>query len=233
VDHVRREGRWPEGGLAITFDDGYLNNSEVAAPILKRVGVTATFFVTAGFVEGRVRPWWYELREHLARSEGMSEREKIAAAISREAAMRPLSEAQRGEALRSMGVQPVAAMKYPFMGSEQCRMLIRDGFDVQCHGDTHASLSGEHAERVGEEIRRSAEFIRGLGHTPWAVAYPYGHVPRDLDAARRVMEECGIVAGVTTREEMNRPGEDLGLLGRFDLHGGYSPQGTLGKVSWG
>lgn len=46
------------GTLSITFDDGYLNNFEEAAPILKRAGLPATFFVTTGFIGSRtIAPW--------------------------------------------------------------------------------------------------------------------------------------------------------------------------------
>jgi peptidoglycan/xylan/chitin deacetylase (PgdA/CDA1 family) len=44
--------------LAITFDDGYLGNATVAAPILKRHAAKAAFFVTTGFIgTNRVPPW--------------------------------------------------------------------------------------------------------------------------------------------------------------------------------
>jgi peptidoglycan/xylan/chitin deacetylase (PgdA/CDA1 family) len=46
------------GTLSITFDDGYLNNFEEAAPILKRAGLPATFFVTTGFIGSQtIAPW--------------------------------------------------------------------------------------------------------------------------------------------------------------------------------
>ena len=48
------------GTLSITFDDGYLDNFEVAAPILKRLGLPATFFVTTGFIGSRIVPPWDE-----------------------------------------------------------------------------------------------------------------------------------------------------------------------------
>jgi peptidoglycan/xylan/chitin deacetylase (PgdA/CDA1 family) len=37
--------------VAITFDDGYEDNHSQALPILARHGATATFFITAGFVD--------------------------------------------------------------------------------------------------------------------------------------------------------------------------------------
>lgn len=44
--------------VAITFDDGYLDNFTVAAPILKQRKVPATFFVTSGYINtNHVFPW--------------------------------------------------------------------------------------------------------------------------------------------------------------------------------
>src|SRR5215831_142994 len=45
-------GTIPARALSITFDDGYADNEEVAAPILKRLDMTATFFVATGFLDG-------------------------------------------------------------------------------------------------------------------------------------------------------------------------------------
>lgn len=225
------DSQWPERALAITFDDGYLNNLEVAAPVLARLGLPATFFVTAGFIDGRAKPWWYALRGHLARRAGSNEAQKIAGAVRLEAKLRPLSEAERAREMASLGVDADAALPYPFMTREDCRALIAMGFDVQCHGDTHASLYGESSERVTDEIRLSAAFITQLGHTPWALAYPYGHEPRDAAHAAMVMRAHGLFAALTTREQANGRDASLWSLGRFDLHGGYSVAGAVAKLS--
>lgn len=225
------DGQWPERALAITFDDGYLNNLEVAAPVLDRLGLPATFFVTAGFVDGRVKPWWYTLREHLARQADLPLALKVAEAVRLEAMLRPLSEAERTHEMAVLGVDENAALPYSFMTREDCRALIAMGFDVQCHGDTHASLGGESDDRVTEEIRLSTAFISQLGHTPWALAYPYGHEPRDAARAVTVMHAHGLFAALTTRERVNGRDASLWSLGRFDLHGGYSVAGAVAKLS--
>jgi peptidoglycan/xylan/chitin deacetylase (PgdA/CDA1 family) len=50
-DLVADRGRAAEPRVAITFDDGYADNHAHALPILARRGLTATFFLTAGFLE--------------------------------------------------------------------------------------------------------------------------------------------------------------------------------------
>lgn len=44
--------------LAVTFDDGYRDNYENAAPILSRLGLPATFFVATRFIGTDHVPWW-------------------------------------------------------------------------------------------------------------------------------------------------------------------------------
>lgn len=53
-----REGRDMGGTLSITFDDGYVDNFEVAAPVLKSYGLPATFFISTGFIGSNRVPFW-------------------------------------------------------------------------------------------------------------------------------------------------------------------------------
>lgn len=57
------------GKVAITFDDGYLDNFTSAAPILSDLDLPATFFIATGFIGSDRIAWWD--REEGIRSEWM------------------------------------------------------------------------------------------------------------------------------------------------------------------
>ncbi len=46
------------GKVAITFDDGYRGNFEVAAPILRRLSLPSTFYIVTRFIGTDTVPWW-------------------------------------------------------------------------------------------------------------------------------------------------------------------------------
>jgi hypothetical protein len=48
----------PDNAVMVTFDDGYRSCHDVALPILREVGVRATFFISTAFVSERKLYWW-------------------------------------------------------------------------------------------------------------------------------------------------------------------------------
>jgi peptidoglycan/xylan/chitin deacetylase (PgdA/CDA1 family) len=53
VDIWNQKIKEPYKAVVLTFDDGYLNNYDVAFPILKAFGLTATIFLTTDFIGKR------------------------------------------------------------------------------------------------------------------------------------------------------------------------------------
>ena len=52
----------PDRAFLLSFDDGFLNNLTVAAPIMSQLDIPGVFYVTSGFVEGNT-PSWIDLIE--------------------------------------------------------------------------------------------------------------------------------------------------------------------------
>ncbi len=46
------------GTAVITFDDGYLDNYTLGAPLLEKYGLPATFFVATDFIGSDYQAWW-------------------------------------------------------------------------------------------------------------------------------------------------------------------------------
>jgi peptidoglycan/xylan/chitin deacetylase (PgdA/CDA1 family) len=150
------------GTLSITFDDGYLDNFEVAAPILKRYDLPATFFITTGFVNSNRVPFW---DEGLPFQPGWMKWDHVRE-LSRQgfdigahtvthldmAAAAP--EKIRDELLRSKQIlqkeldKPVDLFAYPFGGREQItdasiELVKQAGFVscASCYGGTNPPIA--------------------------------------------------------------------------------------------
>lgn len=55
------EGTLPNRAVVVTFDDGYADNLQNAAPVIRRHGIQATVFVTSGALDRKEEFWWDEL----------------------------------------------------------------------------------------------------------------------------------------------------------------------------
>src|SRR5829696_2195147 len=58
----------PPRAVALSFDDGYRDQLELAAPMLAQLGLPATFFLVPGLLDRTARPWWEELGWIFSRS---------------------------------------------------------------------------------------------------------------------------------------------------------------------
>ena len=61
----RRAGTLPARAVAVTFDDGYVDNLNVAVPLLNVHSIPATVFVAAGMI-GTGREFWWDDVERIA-----------------------------------------------------------------------------------------------------------------------------------------------------------------------
>ena len=152
---MRDMGELPPGAVAVTFDDGYADNFDVALPILKRTAVPATFFVTTGYLDGG-RMWNDTVFESIRRlppgivdldSVGLGRREIAGFESRRQIAretidsikhMAPSERQMRADALARTAVTPLP--NDLMMTADQVRSIEKSGMRVGAHTLTHPIL---------------------------------------------------------------------------------------------
>lgn len=234
--------RLPARAVALTFDDGYRDNAEVALPILRRHGVPATFFLVRGFLDRRVSPWWEDLAAAWASvpspggslagwvvpQDGPARRRALA---STQQELKALPAARRlarvTQARDETGLAPVVGDL--MMDWDGARALTAAGMDVGSHTDSHPILAHEGASGQIRELAEAARGLReGLGIDVPIVAYPNGtaaDIDGDTVAAARA---AGHEFGITTVWGPNRSGTDPFLIRRLLVQ----PTGTLAALRW-
>ena len=68
----------PKNAVALTFDDGYFDNLEFAAPVLKKYDIPATIYVASGQVGNPNEFWWDELEAILLSKRRLPDRCSLA-----------------------------------------------------------------------------------------------------------------------------------------------------------
>lgn len=62
VLNFTKGSKLPRYCVAVTFDDGFVDNALVAAPIMEKYGVRGAFYVTTGSVAPEPLPWFFSIR---------------------------------------------------------------------------------------------------------------------------------------------------------------------------
>jgi len=198
------EGRIAEPRVLITFDDGYLDNYQVAYPVLQRHGVQGVFFLPTAFAgTGRI-PWWDEIAyivRHSRRTrfrleypqsqdfdleiDGVARSIMNILRLYKQPAM--LDHARFVEQLERAcdSSRPGSGAQRCFLDWNEAREMQQGGMAFGSHTHNHEILSKLPARSQLEELTVSREILeKELGRTIDTLAYPVG--ARDTFSAETV-----------------------------------------------
>ena len=215
--------------VAITFDDGYVDNSRDACRILVNSGLPATFFITAGPVGERTEVWWDRLEHLLLGSEPAGDHVEITidgrrfygdirSADARARThlalywrLRRLRPAVIDSTLRQMenqlGVQPVDRETHRWVNVEELRALsTTNGVVVGAHTLTHPLLAALSADEQREEIQGTRDCLERLLDTRVSLfSYPYGGHDAFDAVTTRLVREAGYTLACSATGGLARP----------------------------
>lgn len=205
----------PARALTITFDDGYADNEAIAAPLLRELGLTATFFVATSYLHGGVM-WNDRVIEALRVFPGdeldlsslglgrlelptpQARRGVIELVLAR---IKHLEFAEREAAVRAIvdacGNPPMPEL---MMSGDAVKRLVALGMGVGAHTMSHPILARLPDEAAMVEIGGSREVLQALTGEPIELfAYPNGVPHQDYTATHVAMtRRCGFRAAFST-----------------------------------
>jgi len=192
-----KSGSLPARAAAISFDDGYADNHDVALPILQRHGLTATFFVTTGYLDGG-RMWNDTLIEAvrgtalpeldlsglplpLQRLATVTPAQRTEAIMKVIAACKYLEPQQRAEVVAEIAARSGTQLPTDLMmRADQVRALRRAGMQVGAHTVTHPILARLDEAQARREIVDGKQQLESLLGEPVSLfAYPNGKPGED------------------------------------------------------
>lgn len=222
----------PARAAAITFDDGYADNYHVALPILKKHGLTATFFVATGFLDGGIM--WNDLVIELARRTTLdvldldcfelgqysmgthSQRRAMIDSVILK--IKYLSPNERLELVRKcVAFAKVVLPTNLMMTSTDVTNLRAAGMQIGAHTVSHPILATMRLDEARDEILRGKEFLEQLlGERISLFAYPNGKPNVDyLPEHVQMVRELGFDAAVSTRHGTATHSSDVFQITRF------------------
>src|SRR3954468_1152981 len=176
--------------VALTFDDGLRSNVEVAYPILRKLGLTATFFVCPGLVDRGEWLWNHEARQRLLSLADVSLKE-LAAAVGAPAEveafvewMKTLKIARRRQveqAIREATPRFIASAaqreQFDLAGWDELARLDPKIVTIGSHTMSHPILTSLDEEETEAEMRESRQMLeKRLQREVLAFCYPNGEL---------------------------------------------------------
>lgn len=233
VDWLEGRGTVPSRAVVVTFDDGYRNVLTQAAPILKALGIPATFFVATDFVHGGKMLWTDRLlsalfltrvsRLPIEWSGGaldlplQSDADKMAADRSLLAVCKSLPDDERlallARIIERLEVDESrlasAWADHAPVSPDELKHLPDYGIEVGSHTCSHAIVKRMTTEQMRHELRESKRLVEtSVGRPCEQFSYPNGSAA-DFDArTRQQVIDAGYRCAVTTIKTVVTPGRD-------------------------
>jgi len=206
LDHLEVGKPLLNKSIVITFDDGYKDNLTIAAPILRKYGVPATFFVATGFVGTGKMKWEDELNCLIRRSKVevlslslpstdvsfniASDKNKFKAIGTLVNILGLLSQTERQQVLDELKGQVNVKCDEQadiMMTWDDVRQLADvPGFSIGSHTVTHQHLTQIPLNDVIFEVTSSKKQLEDeIGRPITLFSYPYGDFNNDVITALR------------------------------------------------
>jgi peptidoglycan/xylan/chitin deacetylase (PgdA/CDA1 family) len=194
LEHIDA-GESPRGAAVVTFDDGFSDNYEQAFPVLHRLGIPATIFLSTGYLDSQ-QPYWYEQVSHavlataadrlalpglapIAIGSGTAARRAVIKDVMKW--LKSVPNRTRLEGIETLKAQlggadpPLKDRRSAPLTWDQVKEMSAAGIEFGSHSVTHPVLSRVEPEQLAHELAASKRRIEeAIGKPVDTFAYPVG-----------------------------------------------------------
>ena len=222
------ERDYPDGAVAVTFDDGYADTLDTACPAAAALDVPVHVFVTTGPIEAGAPVFWWDELAALAPpgSEGygvLHDELRRLPSAARDARIDELR-AGRPPAARDQAGRPLTV-------AELAELARLPSVGIGAHSVTHPALASRPAdEQAAELVDARARLQQLTGLDIGLVSYPFGKEPDVGPETRRLAAEAGYDAAFMTVPRALVPSSDPFGLPRLAVHD-WPAERLLGRIA--
>lgn len=247
IHEFNDEGRLSEPTAAITIDDGFSSSYDIAFPVLKKLGLTATIYMPTDWIDGKRSMWWIELRELICgcdiseidisaidsllgtavsalvdtAMDDVSKKKTLLRTIEPNLRDRPDTDA-RNLLSELRDLLPLIGEAAQSGASpitwEQAQEMSKEGIRFGAHTCSHANLKHLDLDDAEREIAESKRILEErLGEPVTGFAYPYGLDFAEYKRVTPILEKHGLDYAVTACFGNNDSRSDLYRLRRVTL----------------
>ena len=222
----------------IMFDDGYKDNIEYAAPILKKYGVKASFYVVTESIDKNI-PTWTHILEHLFQYTSIvnininfnflpqdlkiqklnNQNERLQYVNKLKPFLKTIAHENRQLVLDRV-IETYNDINLPkvMMNWEDLRKLHEEGHYIGSHTVSHCMLGTmKNEDEITTELIMSGNRIKNeLGFFPLTISYPVGSFN---EKTKKLAENVGYKIGLAVKQNVHNPQiEDLYEVARIELY---------------
>lgn len=228
----------------ITFDDGFKDNIEYAAPILKKYNCPASFYPVTDCIDHDLPTWTHIYHrafqetsmksiilhsDHLPQFKGKisfssaTKKESFCKTLFQKMKLLPQVEIDKIMREVADGFNDVPLPSGFMMDWKDINELMQSGFAIGSHTKTHALLSNiDNDVELSNELTFSSERIRNeTGKSPISVSYPVGFYNEKVKQAAK---NAGYKIGLAVNQRFYRLTDSNFEVPRVDI---YADSGWL------